>query len=122
LGVVIGRSADTLLVRWPEFSNEDAVPLADISQLEVSTGGQRNLLKGATVGMLAGGAIRALAGSAGTKSDSHVGKDAMAAEGGIRYCHTRHVEPDSLARRAGENAHLVVIWDQGATERGGLWS
>lgn len=82
LGVVVGSIPDTLLVRWPEFSSTDYVPLDRVSQIDVSTGGQRTLLKGAMVGMLAGAGIGALAGAA-TKPDPFIGRGATTAGASI---------------------------------------
>lgn len=78
VGVVVGSIPDTLLVRWREFSNRDHVPLDRISQIDVSAGGQRNLLKGAMVGMLAGAGVGAILG-ASSKPDSFIGRGAATA-------------------------------------------
>jgi hypothetical protein len=64
IAVVVARSADTLLVRWPEYTNAVAVPFAEISRLDVSTGRHRNVLKGAVVGTLSAGAVGAVLGAA----------------------------------------------------------
>jgi hypothetical protein len=69
--VVVSRTPDTLVVRWREFSNDDAVPFAAIAQLEVNAAGRHTVLKGATLGLLAGGAIGAIAAAAAP--DSHGG-------------------------------------------------
>ena len=82
-GVVVRTATDTLFVRWPQFTNADVVPLAGISRLEVSTGGQRNLLRGMGVGLVAGATLGTAAGWFGTGSDSQIGKGAMAAAGGV---------------------------------------
>jgi hypothetical protein len=82
VGVVVGHLPDTLLVRFPEFSNGDHVPLDAISQIEVSTGGQRNLLKGAMVGMLVGAGVGAILGSR-SNPDSFTGKGAATADASV---------------------------------------
>lgn len=61
--VVTGR-ADTLFVRWPEFASTTAVPLAEVSRLEVSTGRHRKVLRGAVVGTLSAGAAGFVLGAA----------------------------------------------------------
>jgi hypothetical protein len=66
--VVVSRTPDTLVVRWREFSNDDAVPFAAIAQLEVNAAGRHRVLKGAALGLLAGGAIGAIAGAAAPES------------------------------------------------------
>ena len=66
--VVVSRTADTLVVRWREFSNADAVPFAAIAALEVNTAGRHSVLKGASLGLLAGGAIGAIVGAAAPES------------------------------------------------------
>jgi len=69
--VVVSRTPDTLVVRWREFSNQDAVPFAAIEELEVNAAGRHAVLKGATLGLLAGGTIGAIAAAAAP--DSHGG-------------------------------------------------
>src|SRR5829696_6913101 len=54
IAVVVARRSDTLLVRWPEFTTTVAVPLGEISRLDVSSGRHRNLRKGAVLGTLVG--------------------------------------------------------------------
>lgn len=83
VGVVVGTAQDTLLVRWPEFSNGDVVPLAQVSLLEVSRGGQRNLLKGAGMGIVVGAGVGALAAAATARSGDFFGKGEQAAMGGM---------------------------------------
>jgi hypothetical protein len=82
VGMVVGSIADTLLVRFPEFSNADHVPLDAISQIEVSAGGARNLLKGAALGTLAGAGIGALLG-ASAKPKDFVGKGTATASASV---------------------------------------
>ena len=62
--VVVAHSADSLLVRWPEYTNAVAVPFAEISRLDVSTGRHRRLLKGAALGTLSAGTVGAVLGAA----------------------------------------------------------
>ena len=62
--VVVARSADTLVVRWPENSNAVAVPFGQISRLDVSTGRHRKVLKGAAIGTVSAGTIGAILGAA----------------------------------------------------------
>ena len=64
IATVVSHAGDTLLVRWPEFANAVAVPLAGVSRLEVSTGRHRRVLKGLMWGSVAGGATGALVGAA----------------------------------------------------------
>jgi hypothetical protein len=64
VAVVIARMADTLVVRAPGLAKPLALPLAEISRLDVSTGRHRNLGKGIFVGIVAGGAIGAGLGAA----------------------------------------------------------
>jgi len=63
IAIMVAPRADTLLVRWPEHSNAVAVPLAEVSRLDVSTGRHRKLLKGAMVGTLSAGTVGALLGA-----------------------------------------------------------
>lgn len=64
IAAVVTGSGDTLFVRWPEFATTSAVPLAEVSRLEVSTGRHRNVLKGALVGTLSAGAVGGVLGAA----------------------------------------------------------
>jgi hypothetical protein len=64
IAVVVARSADTLVVRWPEYRNAVALPFAEISRLDVSTGRHRKVLKGAAIGTLSAGAVGAILGAA----------------------------------------------------------
>jgi hypothetical protein len=63
VSIVVAQSADTLLVRSPEFSNIVALPLTDISQLDVSAGRHRNVVKGMVLGTAVVGTIGAIAGA-----------------------------------------------------------
>lgn len=63
IAVVVARSADTLVVRWPNYTNSVALPLAEISRLDLSTGRHRKILKGAAVGTLSAGAAGAIIGA-----------------------------------------------------------
>ena len=63
IAVVVASSADTLRVRWPEYTNAVALPFAEISRLDVSTGRHRKILKGAAVGTLSAGAVGAILGA-----------------------------------------------------------
>lgn len=63
IGVVVARSADTLVVRWPEYTNAVALPFAEISRLDLSTGRHRKVLKGAAIGTLSAGAVGAILGA-----------------------------------------------------------
>jgi hypothetical protein len=62
--VVVAQRADTLHVRWPEYTNAVALPFAEISRLDVSTGRHRKVLKGAALGTLSAGAVGAVLGAA----------------------------------------------------------
>jgi len=64
VAVVVTPGADTLLVRWPEYSNTVAVPLAEVSRLELSTGRHRQVAKRALVGTLTAGTVGAVFGAA----------------------------------------------------------
>jgi hypothetical protein len=87
--VVVSRTPDTLVVRWREFTNHDAVPFTAITELEVNAAGRHSVLKGATFGLLAGGAIGAIAGVAAPESHGgsgdtiDFGEGFAAAAGGI---------------------------------------
>lgn len=63
IGVVVARSADTLVVRWPEHTNAVALPFTGISRLDVSTGRHRKVLKSAAIGTLSAGAVGAILGA-----------------------------------------------------------
>ena len=63
VGIVVEQTADTLRVRWPEFSNSVAVPLADVSRLDVSAGRHRRVLRGMALGTLSVGALGAAVGA-----------------------------------------------------------
>ncbi|MFL5620320.1 MAG: hypothetical protein ACJ79A_18245 [Gemmatimonadaceae bacterium] len=63
VATVVAHTADTLLVRWPEFANTVAVPLSEISRLEVSTGRHRNVVKGMVLGTVGVGTAGALLGA-----------------------------------------------------------
>jgi len=64
VAVLVAPGADTVLVRWAEHTSTVAVPLAEVSRLDVSTGRHRKLLKGALVGTLSAGTVGALLGAA----------------------------------------------------------
>ena len=64
VATVVARVGDTLVVRAPGLAMPLAVPLAEISQLDVSTGRHRNVGKGALIGIVAGGAVGAGLGAA----------------------------------------------------------
>ncbi|MEO6529023.1 MAG: hypothetical protein ABIP93_20560 [Gemmatimonadaceae bacterium] len=64
VAMVVTRSADTLLVRWPELANTVAVPLAEIYRLEFSNGRHRKVVKGMALGTLSLGTAGALLGAA----------------------------------------------------------
>jgi len=59
VATVVARIGDTLVVRAPGLAKPLALPLAEISRLDVSTGRHRNLGKGMLVGIVAGGAVGA---------------------------------------------------------------
>jgi len=63
VAIVVAHSADTLLVRWPEFANAVALPLTEISRLDVSTGRHRNVVKGMVLGTVGVGALGAALGA-----------------------------------------------------------
>jgi hypothetical protein len=63
VAIVVAHTADTLQVRWPEFANTVALPLAGISRLDVSTGRHRNVVKGMVLGTVGVGALGAAAGA-----------------------------------------------------------
>jgi hypothetical protein len=64
VAVVVARTADTLQLQMAGLANTVAVPLAEISRLDVSTGRHRNVYKGMIIGVFAGGAGGALLGAA----------------------------------------------------------
>ena len=59
VAIVVAQSADTLLVRSPELANTVAMPIADISRLDVSTGRHRSVIKGMALGTAGAGALGA---------------------------------------------------------------
>ena len=63
VAIAVAHTADTLLVRWPEFANDVALPLAEISRLDVSTGRHRNVVKGMVLGTAGVGALGAALGA-----------------------------------------------------------
>ena len=63
VAIVVAQSADTLHVRWPELANTVALPIADISRLDVSTGRHRSVLKGMALGAAGVGALGAALGA-----------------------------------------------------------
>lgn len=63
VATVVAHTRDTLLVRWPDLTNTVAVPVAEISRLDVSTGRHRNLVKGMVLGTVGGAAVGALVGA-----------------------------------------------------------
>jgi hypothetical protein len=65
IATMVSPGADTLLVRWPEYSGAVAVPLAEVSRLDVSAGRHRRVLKGAMLGTLGGGTLGAVIGAVG---------------------------------------------------------
>lgn len=79
IGVLVGTVADTILVRWPEFSSVDRVPLALVELLEVTPSGQHNVLKRAGMGVVVGAGVGALAGAVGPSSGSFIGRGALTA-------------------------------------------
>jgi hypothetical protein len=64
IATLVARTADTLQLRMAGSANTVAMPLADISRLDVSTGQHRNVYKGMILGVLAGGGGGALLGAA----------------------------------------------------------
>ena len=63
VATVIERSADTLLLRWASSETVVAVPMSEISRLEVRTGQHRHVLKGMALGTGIGFAAGALLGA-----------------------------------------------------------
>ena len=63
IAIVVAHTADTLSVRLPEFSNTVAMPLDEITRLDVSLGRHRNVTRGIVVGTVAGGTVGALFGA-----------------------------------------------------------
>jgi hypothetical protein len=64
VAIMVAPRADTMMVRWGENTNVVAVPLADVSRLDVSTGRHRKLVRGAVVGTLSAGTAGLLLGAA----------------------------------------------------------
>ena len=64
VATMVSTGTDTVLVRWAETTGAVAVPLAEVSRLDVSTGRHRNLVKGAVLGTLGGAALGAVAAAA----------------------------------------------------------
>ena len=63
IAIVVAHTADTLSVRLPEFANTVAMPLDEITRLDVSLGRHRNVTRGIVVGTVAGGTVGALVGA-----------------------------------------------------------
>src|SRR5215218_8168437 len=63
VAIVVAHTADTLQVRWPEFANTVALPLAGISRLDVSTGRHRKVVRGMVLGTVGVGALGAAVGA-----------------------------------------------------------
>jgi hypothetical protein len=64
VATMVSPGTDTVLVRWEKSTGTAAVPLAEVSRLDVSTGRHRNLVKGAVLGTLGGAALGAVAAAA----------------------------------------------------------
>jgi hypothetical protein len=64
VAIVVAHTADSLLVQASGHSLPVALPLTEISQLDVSTGRHRHVAKGIGVGFVAGGTVGALLGAA----------------------------------------------------------
>ena len=63
-GVVVTRSADTLVVRWDALAQTAAIPLGQITNLELSTGRHRPMAKAAGWGAAIGAGAGAILGAA----------------------------------------------------------
>jgi hypothetical protein len=65
VAVVVSRSADTLLVRWPDLANTvSAVPVSEITRLQLSNGRHRKVAKGMLWGSVGAGTAGAILGAA----------------------------------------------------------
>ena len=64
-GVLVGRNADTLVVREPSGADTNVVPLAQVTRLEVSRGpGQRHVVRNTVIGLAVGTGMGLFVGSA----------------------------------------------------------
>lgn len=65
VSILVAQNPEELVVQGPKFETDEAVPLGQITRLEVSTGRHRNLLKGMGLGVGIGGTAGLLLGAAG---------------------------------------------------------
>ena len=65
VAILVAKNSEELIVQGPKFETDEAVPLAQITRLEVSTGRHRNLLKGMGLGLGIGGTAGLLLGAVG---------------------------------------------------------
>ena len=83
VGTALAVTDDLLFVQWAGGSDTVGVPLAEVTQLDVSNGRHRyRALKYAGIGLLGGAALGAIVGAESySDKDSFIGKGALAAGG-----------------------------------------
>ena len=64
VAILVAQNSEEIVVQGPRGANDDAVPLDRITQLEVSTGRHRNVLRGLALGVGIGGAAGLILGAA----------------------------------------------------------
>lgn len=85
-GVVVSHTADTLVLRTDAHGNTIAVPVAQVTRLDVRGGPRTRKLLGASIGLLVGAGAGALVGQSSVDESSCTGSlvcgDSFAASGG----------------------------------------
>ena len=81
VAILVAQNSEEIVVQGPRGANDDAVPLDRITQLEVSTGRHRNVLKGLGFGLGIGGAAGLVLGAV-AYPDRSPGKGIMAGSRG----------------------------------------
>ena len=71
-GTVVGLPPDTLLVHWDNANEPAALPLARMTNLEVSRGTYRRFLKGTAIGLVVRAGVGAAAGLAARPEDYYL--------------------------------------------------
>lgn len=65
VAILVAQNPEELVVQGPKFETDEAVPIDQITRLEVSTGRHRNVLKGMGLGVGIGGTAGLLLGAVG---------------------------------------------------------
>ena len=87
VGTALAITDDLLFVRWRGESDTVGVPLAEVTELDVSSGRNKyRALKHAGIGLVAGAGLGAMFGAASyDHGDSFIGQGALAAGGAIVF-------------------------------------